>query len=630
MFIHPPFHREREREPAARGRTASLGGLGGRRQRPMALALAAGLSTGLCFCLIGLLSSSVPAPAPAAPPAAPASSGSVPLRGLASSVAGVGVGAQHQQEEQHGQPRPRYEAQAFKLGDLGESSSRRRRTRIGGKAPTTPANSTGGGGGGWWWERNLARAVLLVVASSARPAYLQRCLDSILAHYPAGPVPFLPIVVSEDGASEGVQQVVDGFRRAFAAARAGMDGVIISHLHHPQRRQQRQQGATTWRQWLLRGSGRLGAAPEEEEDEEEVEEGYHRLARHYAWALDRAFAAHAAPASPLDKVIVLEEDLDLSPDFFAYFGALAPLLDVADNSSDSTRLMAISAWNDNGMDDRVVVVDPSSSGPSRTVHRTDFFPGLGWMLARPVWEELRPTWPAAYWDDWLRQPAQRRGRRFLRPEVSRTHHFGVKGTSNGQFSALLGKNRLGDAPVSAWADEGAVARGLEAVADDGAYDRALAARVEAAEEMEWAALKLHLLLPPPPSPPSPRRPADEVAVRVVYEALEGEGEEAGDGYGYGYAAASASSSSSSSAHPRPAFASVARGLGIFEDLKSGVPRTGYKGVVSTYMPAPLDARVYLVPPDWRARLSSSSAAASSGMAMEGGPFDAALSVAAPL
>jgi alpha-1,3-mannosyl-glycoprotein beta-1,2-N-acetylglucosaminyltransferase len=39
--------------------------------------------------------------------------------------------------------------------------------------------------------------------------------------------------------------------------------------------------------------------------------------------------------------------LEIAPDFFGYFDALAPLLD-----SDQT-LMAISAFNDNGMADRV-------------------------------------------------------------------------------------------------------------------------------------------------------------------------------------------------------------------------------------------------------------------------------------
>jgi len=50
---------------------------------------------------------------------------------------------------------------------------------------------------------------------------------------------------------------------------------------------------------------------------------------------------------PIDKVIILEEDLDIAPDFFNYFGSLSRLLD------DDTNLLTISAWNDNGMANRV-------------------------------------------------------------------------------------------------------------------------------------------------------------------------------------------------------------------------------------------------------------------------------------
>lgn len=28
------------------------------------------------------------------------------------------------------------------------------------------------------------------------------------------------------------------------------------------------------------------------------------------------------------------------------------------------------------------------------LYRTDFFPGLGWMLERTVWQELESKWPA--------------------------------------------------------------------------------------------------------------------------------------------------------------------------------------------------------------------------------------------
>ena len=71
----------------------------------------------------------------------------------------------------------------------------------------------------------------------------------------------------------------------------------------------------------------------------------------------------------------------LAPDFFSYFEATAPLLD-ADES-----LYCVSSWNDHGQDRFV-------SDPTR-LYRSDFFPGLGWMLNRRVWESVRDAWCAA-------------------------------------------------------------------------------------------------------------------------------------------------------------------------------------------------------------------------------------------
>ena len=42
-------------------------------------------------------------------------------------------------------------------------------------------------------------------------------------------------------------------------------------------------------------------------------------------------------------------------------------------------------------------------------------------MTRSMWQELGPEnkWaPSGYWDDWMRQEAQRKGRQILRPEVS--------------------------------------------------------------------------------------------------------------------------------------------------------------------------------------------------------------------
>jgi alpha-1,3-mannosyl-glycoprotein beta-1,2-N-acetylglucosaminyltransferase len=31
-------------------------------------------------------------------------------------------------------------------------------------------------------------------------------------------------------------------------------------------------------------------------------------------------------------------------------------------------------------------------------------------MPRSFWEEMKPKWPAGFWDDWLREPQQRRNR----------------------------------------------------------------------------------------------------------------------------------------------------------------------------------------------------------------------------
>ena len=63
-------------------------------------------------------------------------------------------------------------------------------------------------------------------------------------------------------------------------------------------------------------------------------------------------------------------------------------------ASSRARSITVSAWNDNGL--RGMARDPTM------IYRSDFFPGLGWMLTRRVWGELSVKWPDAYWDDWVK------------------------------------------------------------------------------------------------------------------------------------------------------------------------------------------------------------------------------------
>ena len=122
--------------------------------------------------------------------------------------------------------------------------------------------------------------------------------------------------------------------------------------------------------------------------------------------------------------IVLEEDLDVSPDFFNYFSQTMGLLK-ADKS-----LYCISAWNDLGY-------EYTSADPSK-LYRVETMPGLGWMLSRQLFtEELEPQWPTPDktwdWDMWMRLSEIRKGRECIIPDVSRTFHFGSVGVNMNSY-----------------------------------------------------------------------------------------------------------------------------------------------------------------------------------------------------
>jgi hypothetical protein len=197
----------------------------------------------------------------------------------------------------------------------------------------------------------------LLMICFQRADYLERSLGAILANHPGNGG--VPIVVSQDGSNADVIRVVQNFK---AKMNKFDPSVAVVHMQHQQ------------------GGG----------------DGYHKLAQHYGWALNQVFTklTELAPGTPQPaRVIIMEEDLEVAPDFFDYFAATSPLLD-----DPSENLLAVSAWNDNGQEPHVK--------DSRAIFRSSFFPGLGWMINRKIWTELSSKWPQGYWDDWLREPAQ--------------------------------------------------------------------------------------------------------------------------------------------------------------------------------------------------------------------------------
>lgn len=218
-------------------------------------------------------------------------------------------------------------------------------------------------------------AAVLVIACN-RPT-VKRCLDLLLQYRPSAKQ--FPVIVSQDCDHKPTADVIRSY------------GTQVSFIQQPDLSDV--QGVPANMRSMM---------------------GYYKISRHYKWALGQAFD-HLG----YDTVLIVEDDLDIAPDFYEYFTATKSLLD-----KDPT-LWCISAWNDNGMEGMVKRND--------VLYRTDFFPGLGWMIRKSLWDELKPNWPLGFWDDWMREAPQRKDRSCIRPEIPRTRTFGREGVSHGQF-----------------------------------------------------------------------------------------------------------------------------------------------------------------------------------------------------
>ncbi|NWX22794.1 MGAT1 acetylglucosaminyltransferase, partial [Aegotheles bennettii] len=334
-------------------------------------------------------------------------------------------------------------------------------------------------------------AVLPVLVMACDRSTVRRCLDKLLRYRPSAQR--FPLIVSQDCGHAETARVIASY------------GDAVAHIHQPD-------------------LAEIPVPPEHRKFQ-----GYYKIARHYRWALGQVFHTFRYRAA-----IVVEDDLEVAPDFFEYFQAAFPLL-LADPS-----LWCVSAWNDNGKEQMVDVAQ------AELLYRTDFFPGLGWLLLAELWEELEPKWPRAFWDDWMRQPEQRRGRSCIRPEVSRTMTFGRKGVSHGQFfDQYLKFIKLNDRFVPFTQLDLSYLKKDE-------YERSFLAKVYAAPEVRVEELQGN-------------RRRELGTVRLQYSG-------------------------------RDSFKAFAKALGLMDDLKSGVPRAGYRGIVSFVYRG---RRVYLAPPsDW--------------------------------
>lgn len=186
------------------------------------------------------------------------------------------------------------------------------------------------------------------------------------------------------------------------------------------------------------------------------------------------------------------------------------------------------------------------------------------MLTRRLWdEELRATWPDAFWDEFLRTRGVRRGRACIRPEISRSHTFGRIGVSNGQFyDTHLKFNHLSDKPFTFNSTL------LRMTLKPDVYDAKFLCEVY-----------------------------DKSVLVTNFMELANLGRlnsKQGTSYRYEYTS-------------REDFINVAKYLGAMHDFKAGVARTAYLGVVPIFYNG---RRIYLAPkgtrgfgndayPDWK-------------------------------
>ncbi|XP_045606907.2 protein O-linked-mannose beta-1,2-N-acetylglucosaminyltransferase 1 [Procambarus clarkii] len=119
----------------------------------------------------------------------------------------------------------------------------------------------------------------------------------------------------------------------------------------------------------------------------------------------------------VDKAIILEDDLLLSPDFLSFFQQTSWLLDV-----DPT-IFCVNAFSINSY--------PGVAHDPTVLRRFEMMPQFGWMVTRRWAREQHHAWipekETADWDWWLFSQTSLRGRHALVPEIGRTFHAGAAG-----------------------------------------------------------------------------------------------------------------------------------------------------------------------------------------------------------
>jgi len=235
------------------------------------------------------------------------------------------------------------------------------------------------GTGPAWEPLSAGRAVIVVVAHN-KPDDLNRCLSALLA---------------QDGVDQFSLALSLDDPTAFAKMEATASRLAGSKHH-----------IEPWRKTTSAAAGATATI---------------KIADHFFFALTQAFDVKG-----YEYAIFLEGDLEVSPDFLWYFRLAGPLLEL------DPSLFCVSAFHDNGF--------KGLAKDEFRIFRSDYFPGLGWMIRKETWDLLRHKWPkkpTTGWDHWMRHGAGLEGRECIVPEVPRTKHFGESGTNVKKGTGIL-------------------------------------------------------------------------------------------------------------------------------------------------------------------------------------------------
>ncbi|XP_042888584.1 protein O-linked-mannose beta-1,2-N-acetylglucosaminyltransferase 1-like [Penaeus japonicus] len=139
----------------------------------------------------------------------------------------------------------------------------------------------------------------------------------------------------------------------------------------------------------------------------------HRVNQHIKFSLETVFKMHPEA----DKAIILEDDLNLAPDFISYFHQTALLMRFDES------IAIVNAYNYNSY-------SHTASDPAR-IYRVQSYPYYGWMTRRKVAEKMVDNWASmdmeADWDLYIRKYHVNQWNQVIIPEIPRTKHEGGGG-----------------------------------------------------------------------------------------------------------------------------------------------------------------------------------------------------------